>query len=81
MMQNLMESFLRGIVFSDEVITYHLSTLLGLDNVPIVTLVQYNKSSPQWQAVAQTITQANWTDGMIVPVIQWIQQLANKRLL
>ena len=42
-------------------------------------LVEYHEGSPQWQAVAKPLKLANWTDGMIVPVMQWIYKLDNKR--
>ena len=63
---------------SDEILAYQFSSLLGLDNIPIAMLVQYNESSLQWQAVAKAAVQANWSDGMIVPVMQWIYKLNGK---
>ena len=65
--------------FSGDIIAYHLSTLLGLDNVPITKLMEYNESSPQWESVVPALRQANWTDGMIVPVIQYIHNIDGKR--
>ena len=49
-----------------------------MDNVPIVTLMTYNETEPQWQAVLVELRQAKWSHNMIVPVIQWVDRLNDK---
>ena len=68
-------------MIADEIVAYHLSTLLGLDNVPITRLLEYNESNPQWQGVVPNLRQANWTDGMLVPVMEFIHNIQGKRCM
>ena len=66
-------------LFPGDIISYHISLLLGMDNLPVVTLVRYNATSPQWQAVVPALSEANWTDGQIVPCCKWIDKVDHDR--
>ena len=62
-----------------ELISFYLSRLLGLDNVPLVALAQVNSSSPQWHAVKPQMQRANWSEGVIIALIQWIDGIDHVR--
>ena len=53
--------------------SFHLSRLLGLDNVPSVTLISVNLDSEQFRQV--NLTQAGWKQDKVVAFIQWIDNL------
>jgi len=51
--------------------------MLGLDNVPVVTLTQVNSSAPQW--LGQNISSAAWEEGKVLAFIQWVEKLETDR--
>ena len=59
--------------------SYHLARLLGLDNLPVITLASLNTSAPQWRHV--NITKAGWEEGKVVALIQWIYGLDTERFV
>lgn len=63
--------------FLGEVLSYYLSRLLALDNIPVVILSQVNSSSVQWKG--QNISKAEWEEGQIVALIQWKDGLESQR--
>ena len=63
-------------VIIGEVMSFHLSRLLGLDNVPSVTLISVNSSSEQFRKVI--LTQVHWQEEKVVAFIQWIENLDYK---
>ena len=60
--------------------TFHLSRLLGLDNVPLMQAVVVNLTDTRWRDVAEAIVEAGWNNGDIVTLSQWIHDLAQTRL-
>ena len=60
-----------------EVLSYYLSRLLGLDNIPVVVLSRVNSSAPQWQG--QNLTRAEWEEGQMVALIEWQEGLESQR--
>jgi four-jointed box protein 1 len=60
-----------------EILSFYLSRLLGLDNVPAVSLSRLDSQSVQWQG--QNFSAADWKDGQIVAMIQWIDDLSHTR--
>ena len=47
--------------------------MIGIDNVPAVSLVRVNKANPQWRKV--NISAAGWDDSEVVAFIQWINDM------
>lgn len=60
-----------------EVLSFYLSHLLGLDNVPIVSLSQVNHSSLQWKGV--NFNKLQWKEGSLVALIRWIPGISTMR--
>ncbi|XP_029638792.1 four-jointed box protein 1 [Octopus sinensis] len=60
-----------------EVLSFYLSRLLGLDNVPIVSLSKVNHSSVQWKGI--NFSKLQWTEGNLVALIQWIPGISTVR--
>ena len=58
------------ISFVGEVLSFYLSRLIGLDNVPVVVLATTNSSSPQWKAT--DFSKFEWENNVSVALIQWI---------
>ena len=58
-------------------LSFYLSRMLGLDAVPAVALSTVNTSAPQWRG--QDIAQAQWHEGKMVAMIQWIEGLDMER--
>eukprot|EP00106_Octopus_bimaculoides_P004173 XP_014771615.1 PREDICTED: uncharacterized protein LOC106870138 [Octopus bimaculoides] len=63
--------------FAGEVLSFYLSRLLGLDNVPIVSLSKVNHSSVQWKGI--NFSKLQWTEGNLVALIQWIPGISTVR--
>ena len=53
--------------------SFYLSRILGLDNVPFVVLSQVNTSAPMW--AGQDLSSAEWDEGKYVGLILWINDL------
>lgn len=53
-----------------EVLSFYLSRLIGLDNVPVVVLATTNSSSPQWKAT--DFSKFEWENNVTIALIQWI---------
>ncbi|OWF43236.1 four-jointed box protein 1-like [Mizuhopecten yessoensis] len=62
-----------------EVLSFYLSRLLGLDNVPAVVLSVTNHTSPRW--LATNYSRVDWKDGKVVALIQWIPNMESSRSL
>ncbi|XP_033751381.1 uncharacterized protein LOC117335474 [Pecten maximus] len=62
-----------------EVLSFYLSRLLGLDNVPAVVLSITNQTSPRWQTT--NYSRVDWKDGKVVALIQWIPNMDSSRSL
>ena len=59
--------------------SFYLSRMLGLDNVPLVMLSRVNSSAPFWREVEGDIQKAEWDEGTLVALISWIDELSNFR--
>ncbi|XP_053402934.1 four-jointed box protein 1-like [Mercenaria mercenaria] len=53
-----------------EVLTFYLSRLLNMNNVPLVFLVKTNATSVFWKQV--NISSLSWEEDQIVTLIEWI---------
>ncbi|XP_069134025.1 uncharacterized protein [Argopecten irradians] len=62
-----------------EVLSFYLSRLLGLDNVPAVVLSITNQTSARW--LTTNYSQVNWKNGKVVALIQWIPNMDSSRSL
>ena len=51
--------------------------MLGFDNIPIVVLSEVNSSAPQWKG--QDLARAQWKEGKVVALIEWIKGLDEER--
>ena len=60
-------------ISSGEVLSFYLSRLLGMDNVPAVVLAKTNITSKQWRSV--NISHLEWEDNKTIAFIQWIDHL------
>lgn len=56
-----------------EVLSFYLSRLVGIDNVPVVVLATTNSSTPQWKAT--NFSTFEWKDNIPVALIQWITDI------
>ncbi|XP_076115188.1 four-jointed box protein 1-like [Mytilus galloprovincialis] len=52
-----------------EVMSFYLSRLLGMDNIPAVVLAITNQTSRHWRNV--NISSVQWQNGKVVALIQW----------
>lgn len=59
-----------------ELLSYYLSRLLEMDNIPAVVLSRLNSTS-HWQAVK--INSLDWEEGKFVALIQWIPDMDSMR--
>lgn len=57
-------------LFTGEALSFYLSRLLQMDNVPAVLLSKTNVTSPVWGEV--NISSLNWKENKVVALIQWI---------
>ena len=62
-------------LLTGDIMTFHLSRLLGMDNVPFLGVVVVNSTDRKWAAVAESITDAGWVDGEFVTLAQWMENL------
>ncbi|CAE1269915.1 FJX1 [Acanthosepion pharaonis] len=60
-----------------EVLSFYLSRLLGLDNIPVVSLSQVNHSLLQWKGI--DFNRLKWKEGNLVALIQWIPGISTVR--
>ncbi|XP_071099818.1 four-jointed box protein 1-like [Haliotis cracherodii] len=60
-----------------EVLSFYLSMLLGMDNVPAVLLSQVNDSSIHWRS--QDTEALGWGNNQYVALIQWIDNMNSRR--
>ncbi|XP_046558586.1 LOW QUALITY PROTEIN: four-jointed box protein 1-like [Haliotis rubra] len=60
-----------------EVLSFYLSMLLGMDNVPAVLLSQINASSIHWRG--QDTAVLGWGNNQYVALIQWIDNMNSRR--
>ncbi|KAJ8249059.1 hypothetical protein GJAV_G00230730 [Gymnothorax javanicus] len=58
-----------------ETLTYYLAALLGIPNLPPLTLSQLNLESEQWAAVKGSIASLQWTGRAIVSLTEWVANL------
>ncbi|KAK3585410.1 hypothetical protein CHS0354_020123 [Potamilus streckersoni] len=56
-----------------EILSFYLSLLLGMDNVPPVVLSVVNSTSKYWRAT--NVHSLGWDDGKMVALIQWISDM------
>lgn len=49
--------------------SFYLSRLLGMDNIPAVVLAITNQTSRHWRNV--NISSVQWQNGKVVALIQW----------
>ncbi|ESP00935.1 hypothetical protein LOTGIDRAFT_238416 [Lottia gigantea] len=60
-----------------EVLSFYLSKLLKMDNVPAVVLSQLNQSSHQWNQ--HNLTAVDWQTDQYVALIQWIPDMDTRQ--
>ncbi|XP_037538651.1 four-jointed box protein 1 [Nematolebias whitei] len=58
-----------------ETLTYYLSSLLGITNVPPLALSQLHGDSAQWAAVRARVSGLQWSDGAVVSLTEWVSNL------
>ncbi|KAJ8343173.1 hypothetical protein SKAU_G00305020 [Synaphobranchus kaupii] len=58
-----------------ETLTYYLATLLGIPNLPPLTLSQLNLESEQWAAVKGSVASLQWGGKAIVSLTEWVANL------
>lgn len=56
-----------------EALSFYLSRLLQMDNVPAVVLAQTSSTSQQWRAV--NISSLDWKENKTIAFIQWIDNI------
>ncbi|KAL3842504.1 hypothetical protein ACJMK2_020508 [Sinanodonta woodiana] len=56
-----------------EILSFYLSLLLGMDNVPPVVLSVVNSTSKYWRAT--NVHSFGWEEGKMVALIQWISDM------
>ncbi|XP_045191356.2 four-jointed box protein 1-like isoform X2 [Mercenaria mercenaria] len=61
-----------------EVLTFYLSRLLHMNNVPLAFLVKTNATSVFWKQV--NISSLSWEENQIVTLIEWISNSSKTRL-
>ncbi|XP_069479460.1 four-jointed box protein 1 [Ambystoma mexicanum] len=60
-----------------ETFSFYLSRLLGIENVPPLALSRVNPNSPQWGQVRTELLGSQWTEGAIVSLTPWIDNLTD----
>lgn len=58
-----------------EVYSHYLARLLNITNLPPAILLPVNTLSDQWRAVHLDVTMAQWADGRLVVLTQWLEGL------
>ncbi|XP_043938594.1 four-jointed box protein 1 [Protopterus annectens] len=59
-----------------ETLSFYLSRLLGIENVPPLALAKVGPSRALWRDVAAEQTDAQWVDGALVSVTKWVANLS-----
>ncbi|XP_074660090.1 four-jointed box protein 1-like [Tubulanus polymorphus] len=62
-------------LIAGELLSFHLSQLLGLNNVPAVVLSYVNPAKPNSQWYKRNLTAISWQPGKLVAFIHWINNL------
>ncbi|XP_077979465.1 four-jointed box protein 1-like [Glandiceps talaboti] len=59
-----------------EVLSFYVSRLLGLDNVPLVVLSQLDETQPSWQNpdIQNAIKRKGWEKDGLVSLMEWIDE-------
>jgi len=65
------------LLLAGELLSFHLSRLLELDNVPPVMLSRLDTGSEQW--TGHDLARVHWLPGTLVALIQWIDDLNHRR--
>ncbi|XP_072374925.1 four-jointed box protein 1 [Scyliorhinus torazame] len=60
-----------------ETLSFYLSRLLGIRNVPALALSRVNTNTEQWLRVRQDIQGSQWADKSIVSLTEWISNLTD----
>ncbi|XP_011662184.2 four-jointed box protein 1 [Strongylocentrotus purpuratus] len=58
-----------------EILSFHLSRLIGIENLPLGVLMRIEPDIEQWEAVKENITSAGWEQGRIIVATKWIPDL------
>uniref|UniRef100_H3AYL0 Four-jointed box kinase 1 n=1 Tax=Latimeria chalumnae TaxID=7897 RepID=H3AYL0_LATCH len=60
-----------------ETLSFYLSRLLGIRNVPPLALSELNSNNDQWFGVRKEVDSSQWTDKAVVSFTQWISNLTD----
>uniref|UniRef100_UPI00398F4501 four-jointed box protein 1 n=1 Tax=Pristiophorus japonicus TaxID=55135 RepID=UPI00398F4501 len=60
-----------------ETLSFYLSRLLGIRNVPALALSRVNVNAEQWLRVRQEVQGSQWADRPIVSLSEWISNLTD----
>ncbi|XP_041053684.1 four-jointed box protein 1 [Carcharodon carcharias] len=60
-----------------ETLSFYLSRLLGIRNVPALALSRVNINAEQWLRVRQDVQGSQWADKPIVSLTEWISNLTD----
>ncbi|XP_067849737.1 four-jointed box protein 1 [Heptranchias perlo] len=60
-----------------ETLSFYLSRLLGIRNVPALALSRVNTNAEQWLRVRQDVQGSQWADKTIVSLTEWISNLTD----
>ncbi|XP_063971067.1 four-jointed box protein 1-like [Lytechinus pictus] len=58
-----------------DILSFHLSRLIGIGNLPLGVLMKIEPDSDQWKAVKKNITAAGWKENRIIVATKWIPDL------
>ncbi|XP_071494537.1 four-jointed box protein 1-like [Diadema antillarum] len=58
-----------------EILSFHLSRLLSIDNLPLAVLLRFSKENDQWEMVRQNASRAGWEDQKIIVATKWVSDL------
>ncbi|XP_072447941.1 four-jointed box protein 1 [Chiloscyllium punctatum] len=59
-----------------ETLSFYLSRLLGIRNVPALALSRVNTNTEQWLGVRRDVQDSQWADKPIVSLSEWISNLS-----
>ncbi|XP_043562197.1 four-jointed box protein 1 [Chiloscyllium plagiosum] len=60
-----------------ETLSFYLSRLLGIRNVPALALSRVNTNVEQWLGVRRDVQDSQWSDKPIVSLTEWISNLSD----
>ncbi|XP_060694700.1 four-jointed box protein 1 [Hemiscyllium ocellatum] len=60
-----------------ETLSFYLSRLLGIRNVPALALSRVNTNAEQWLGVRRDVQDSQWADRPIVSLTEWISDLSD----